>query len=338
MTNPIFSVVIPGYNRVTPLKYTLRSAADAIARLPGGGEIILVDDGSVPPLAAQLADFIPGAAVRHVRQENQGSIIARLAGLQAAQGDFVLFLDSDDLIHPDKLVRHLEALQQAATDVAYDDMAVATLGPDFTAKYQPGPRFAGTTDAVELFLKVQPAPHGPTYRRSFLQSALVAPTVPPVRRMDPAGDVWLYYNLSRRPARILKLDLPLTATGPHEDLRYSQHWEALGAAALLVAESFIDHCPVNPESEAVRRAVGEVAFRSWRRLPRDYAPDYAERLLAVWQRSPRGAFAQLGGPLFRALALALGPKHAGRVLRWRNPTYASCRTMTDDELQRILSR
>jgi glycosyltransferase involved in cell wall biosynthesis len=332
---PLFSIIIPGYNRVEPLKYTLRSAV-AAATLAGPCEIILLDDGSEPSLRQQLGDFPLAHPIRHERQANQGSMAARLAGLRAARGDFVLFLDSDDLIHPEKLARHAAAMPDA--DVVYDDMAVAKLGPDYTTEFKPGERLDAAGSPAQFFIHIQPAPHSPTYRRTYLESALKSLVVPPERKMDPAGDVWLYYNLACHPARIAKVAAGLTATGPHEEIRYSQHWEKLGLAALLVAETFISRCPLHPPGAfAARQAVGEAAFRSWRRLPRDYPADYARRLLAVWRQSPRGSTAVLGGPLFRALALMLGPERAGRVLRLRNHKYSSCRTLSDQELASLLS-
>lgn len=334
---PAISVIVPGYNRPEPLKYTLRSVAAAASALPAGAvETILVDDGSAPPLAEQLAGFDAQLSFAILRQENQGSIIARLAGLRAARGEFVLFLDSDDLIHPDKLARHVAVLEEQHADVAYDDFAVATLLPGYGASYAPG-RVLRTVygPPAEFYLRVQPAPHGPIYRRSYLLTALTPPLVPPERRMDPSGDVWLYFNLLCASARIVKIAAPLTAVGPHPETRYSQHWERLSLAALLVAEGFQQNCPASPDTEHARRIVGEVAFDSWRRLPRDIRHNHARRWLTVWRRSPHGPHAALGGPLFRSLAACAGPVLAGRLLRLRNAPYARSRTISDAELGRL---
>jgi len=338
--SPVFSIVIPGFNRPGPLKYTLRSAAAAAARLPAGDvEIVLVDDGSSPPLVEQLAGFDASHAIIHLRQRNQGSIVARLAGFSAARGDFVLFLDSDDLIHPDKLVLHLQAARRETADITYDDMADAKLGPDFSAVFQAGTRLGAAANTHDLLLRVQPPPHGPIFRRDFLQRALAgpAPLVPPDRRVDAAGDVWLYYNLITFPARIAKVDAPLTAIGPHEETRYSVHWEKLGAASLRVAEAFQQACSETEVTLPARRAVGEVAFLSWRRLPHDFHPAYSARLLRVWRRSPKGPVSALGGGGFSMLARLVGPVVAGAILRrLRGNSYATCRTLDDEALGRLL--
>lgn len=339
--NPTFSIIIPGYNRPGPLRHTLRSAALAAARLPAGGvEIILVDDGSTPPLPEQIADFDPGHPLVHLRQANAGSIQARLHGLRAARGEFVLFLDSDDLIHPEKLSAHLALARARDAAITYDDMALARLTADNAAEYQPqpGPGLATVDTVPELVIRVQPLPHVIVYRRDYLLRALSKPLVPPVRAMDAAGDAWLYYCLCTYPARIAKLDRALTAIGPHESTRYSHHWEKLGVAALLVAEAFQAACPRSDETREARVVVGEVAFDSWRRLPHDFSPAFAKRLLNLWKNAPRNRLIPPGGARFTLLARCVGPVAAGRILRrlFGQP-YAACRTLDETAITRLLA-
>jgi glycosyltransferase involved in cell wall biosynthesis len=111
------SVIIPAFNRVEPLKQTLRSAARALQQLGQSAEILLIDDGSSPPLSEQLEHFQAGWPITHLRQSNQGSIVARQKGLFAAQGEYVLFLDSDDLIPPEKIARQVDGLIREKWDV-----------------------------------------------------------------------------------------------------------------------------------------------------------------------------------------------------------------------------
>jgi len=332
------SIVIPAFNRVEPLRFTLRSAAAAARAVDGGVEILLVDDGSTPPLAEQLAGFDSRAAITHLRQPNSGSIVARLTGLAAARGEFVLFLDSDDLIHPDKLKLNLAALRQSQADISHDDRALAELESDYSATYRPGPAVSHAIEPAEFFFRVQPLPHGPVYRRDYLQRHLASPIVPTDRRMDSVGDIWLYYNLAPFPARIVKVDAPLSAIGPHEEDRFSRHWEKLGVAALLVAEAFMARCPRTPETLRAREVAGEVAFDSWRRLPRDYHRGYDTRLLGIWRGAPKRPGARLGGNGFNTVARVIGPVTAGRLLRQlRGGSYAACRTLTDEQYAEALA-
>lgn len=337
MPDPIVSIVIPGYNRPEPLRYTLRSVARAVGRLGASAEVLLVDDGSEPPLHDQLAGFDPGLAVTWLRQANQGSIVARAAGIAAAQGEFVLLLDSDDLIHPDKLVRHAEAMRRTGAEISYCDYAIAELGPDHAvARFADGDRLPATTDPLEFFLSLQPLPHVPVYRRSYLQRCLRDPLVPADRRMDPSGDAWLYYNLIPHPATITKIDGALSAVGPHDAGRYSQRWEMLSAASLLIAETFQRRTAGRGEYAAARAAVARCASESWRRLPYDFDARYQRRLLAVWRQAPPAA--TIGGRFFTVAARLLGPVAAGRIFRrLTGQPYRVSRTLDDAELARLFA-
>jgi glycosyltransferase involved in cell wall biosynthesis len=79
-------------------------------------EVVVVDDGSVPPAAEALAG-LPVTVLRHERA--QGVSAARNAGIAAAKGDWVAFLDDDDLWAPDKLRRQLDAADAAGAGFAY---------------------------------------------------------------------------------------------------------------------------------------------------------------------------------------------------------------------------
>jgi Glycosyl transferase family 2 len=332
---PSVSIVIPAFNRIAPLRATLLSASRSADRLGEPMEILLVDDGSEPPLATALGVEIDSHRVRIIRQVNQGSIVARQTGLHEARGEFVLFLDSDDLIAPEKLRQHIARLRAEVADICYDDLGEPQHGADAPESTRTQTRLVSVRTVEELMLRVQPAPHGPIYRRDYLNGALAKPLLPPLRQCDSVGDIWLYYNLCIFPARIAKIDAPLTLLGEHEEARYSHHWERLGFASLGVMESFMQRCPVTPATDAARMLVGECAFNSWRRLPRGFVPEFSRRLLAIWREAPAHDRMRLGGPLFRTLALLFGRVVAGRLLRLRNASYASIRTLDDTELARL---
>lgn len=96
----MISVVIPVYNGAGHVGDAVRSAL-AQQPLP---EVIVVNDGSTDCTADELAAF--GNRIRVVQQENQGVSAARNVGAARATGDWLLFLDADDLLEPDAL-RHL---------------------------------------------------------------------------------------------------------------------------------------------------------------------------------------------------------------------------------------
>lgn len=97
MTSPLVSVIVPVYNGARFLRAALESV---VAQSYRPMEIIVVDDGSTDASAAIAKSF---ADVLYLRQTNQGVTAARNAGLAAARGDFLAFLDQDDLWTPGKL-------------------------------------------------------------------------------------------------------------------------------------------------------------------------------------------------------------------------------------------
>ena len=92
------SVIVPTYNRVALLD---RALCSALPDCEPGDEIIVVDDGSTDGTEAVVRAY--GAPVRYLRTEHRGAGAARNAGIAAATGDLVAFLDSDDEWIPGKL-------------------------------------------------------------------------------------------------------------------------------------------------------------------------------------------------------------------------------------------
>ena len=103
---PLVSVIIPYYSHGP---YLLPAVQSARAAYRGPLDIIVVDDGSPEARAdqylAHLQHMEPGLSV--VRQENRGLAGARNTGLDHARGEYVQFLDSDDLLAPSKIDRQV---------------------------------------------------------------------------------------------------------------------------------------------------------------------------------------------------------------------------------------
>lgn len=333
---PDLSVVIPVFNRGELIRHTLASVRAAAAGLRV--EIIAVDDGSARPLADDLARL--GLHVdRLIRQDNRGLLFARLAGLAAAAGRHVLFLDSDDLVSADKLRGHVAALD-AGADVAYTDTARQTLDDATGAVGPPRPDapLRETTNAAEFFLAVQPAPHAPAFRADYLRARVADAPFPPSALYNPVAEIWFYHVCAPFPARVVKSP-GLALIGQHAGARLTNHWEKLAVASLAVQEAFARTCPTTAAAHAARTHFATKAFAAWRRLPRDFSPEFSQRLLRLFVASPdRPPLAMLGGSCFRAVAAVLGPVAAGRLFRRvQTGPYAGCRTLDDAALARLLA-
>jgi len=98
----LVSCVVPVYNG----ERYLREALDSIlAQTYRPLELIVVDSGSTDGSVQAVSDY--GRQIRLLVQDRAGPAAARNLGLGAAQGEFIAFLDQDDLWHPDKLARQM---------------------------------------------------------------------------------------------------------------------------------------------------------------------------------------------------------------------------------------
>ncbi|MEO0054869.1 MAG: hypothetical protein RLZZ50_816 [Verrucomicrobiota bacterium] len=338
MNQPDLSVVIPVFDRGALVRHTLASVRAASAGLQV--ETVVVDDGSRVPLADDLARL--GLAVdRLVRQENRGLLFARLAGLDAATGRNVLFLDSDDLVSADKLRTQVAALDVGA-DVAYTDHAGQALDDETGPAGQPDAHepLPVASSAAEFFITIQPAPHSPAFRTDYLRARVAAAPFPPSPLYNAVAEIWFYHICAPFPARVVKCP-GLALVGRHPWPRLTNHWEKLGVASLAVQEAFARTCPLDaPEGREARALAAAKAFLAWRRLPRNFSPELARRLLAIWKNSPAPAeVGLLGGKSFLALARLLGPELAASLLhRFQAGPYSACRTLDDNALAALLAR
>jgi glycosyltransferase involved in cell wall biosynthesis len=107
------SVVIPAHNAE---KYLGAAIESVRAQTLAPHEIIVVDDGSTDGTARIAQSF---ADVKTIFQENSGAAAARNNGAQNARGEFLAFLDADDLWTPQKLEWQIAALQSEHCDMVF---------------------------------------------------------------------------------------------------------------------------------------------------------------------------------------------------------------------------
>jgi len=101
------SVVIATYNRAGQVKEAIDSV---LAQTESVREVIVVDDGSRDHTREQLLAY--GARIRPFFQKNGGASAARNLGMKAAQGEWIAFLDDDDVWVPQKIQKQMEVVRQ----------------------------------------------------------------------------------------------------------------------------------------------------------------------------------------------------------------------------------
>jgi glycosyltransferase involved in cell wall biosynthesis len=106
---PLVSIIVPAYNAEAFLRATLESV---FGQTYTALDVIVVDDGSTDgtrDIVTAFQALQPG--LRLISKPNGGVASARNAGLRAARGDYVAFLDADDLWHPEKIATQMAALR-----------------------------------------------------------------------------------------------------------------------------------------------------------------------------------------------------------------------------------
>jgi glycosyltransferase involved in cell wall biosynthesis len=109
---PRVSVVIPTYNA---LKFLPQTIASVMAQTFQDFELLLIDDGSSDGTADWVAQYnqnTDGHKIQFFQQQRGGVSVARNLGIQNAQGEFIAFLDADDLWVPTKLAQQVNYLNQ----------------------------------------------------------------------------------------------------------------------------------------------------------------------------------------------------------------------------------
>lgn len=105
MTNSLVSIIVPCYNQAQYLEEALQSVLD---QTYADWECIIVNDGSPDHTEKVAKNWVDeDSRFKYVYKENGGLSSARNAGLEVAKGEYIQFLDSDDLLNKDKLEKQL---------------------------------------------------------------------------------------------------------------------------------------------------------------------------------------------------------------------------------------
>ena len=175
MIEGLVSTIIPVYNRGAMLR---EAVASVLAQTWRPVEIIIVDDGSIDdtPLVAEELRMRHPDVIKVIRQSNSGPGAARQAGFEVSRGEFVQFLDSDDLLLPNKFELQVNGLKaDLEAGISYGKTYTRENGARLPAPAQhSGERYR------TLFPALLREPLWPTltplYRRTVLSAAGAWPT------------------------------------------------------------------------------------------------------------------------------------------------------------------
>lgn len=103
---PNVSIIIPMYNAE---KYIKEAIDSVLKQTYKDFEIIVIDDGSTDNTKSKLLDY--GSQIKYIYQENAGPAVARNRGIKEAKGEYIAFLDADDIWMPEKLERQIRKLK-----------------------------------------------------------------------------------------------------------------------------------------------------------------------------------------------------------------------------------
>jgi glycosyltransferase involved in cell wall biosynthesis len=143
---PRVSIVIPTYNRST----VVRRAIDSVfAQTFQDFEVVVVDDGSTDDTRGALVGYPD--RLRYIAQKNQGPAAARNHGMEQARGQFIGFLDSDDLYYPDNIEAHVRVFERnPAAGLVYSGSLIVDHEGNPIKEQRPDPRNRG--DVLERLI------------------------------------------------------------------------------------------------------------------------------------------------------------------------------------------
>ena len=109
----LFSIIVPVYNRPAEIEDLLKSLA---AQTDKGFELVVVEDGSTVRCEEQCRQFADKIRLKYIYKNNEGRSIARNHGIDGADGDFFIFVDSDCILPPDYIEALRKSLSATPTD------------------------------------------------------------------------------------------------------------------------------------------------------------------------------------------------------------------------------
>ncbi|MBN1551751.1 glycosyltransferase [bacterium] len=156
------SVIIPCYNEAAYIERAIRSA---LVQTYPYREIVVIDDGSTDN-SLEIIKRFDGEIIWH-SGPNRGGSAARNEGIRQSHGNFIQFLDADDLLHPNKIERQIEIASQVKEDIVFCDYdRILVNGSRRSGSYL-GPYGGG--DIIPFMLRHQMQTSAPLHRRHWIE-------------------------------------------------------------------------------------------------------------------------------------------------------------------------
>ena len=114
------SVIVPVYKVE---KYIAATVKSVIEQTYKNFELLIIDDGS-PDQSIEICQQFTDTRIKIIRQKNRGVCAARNTGIRYAQGEYLAFLDGDDMWLPQKLEKHVEHLETPTVGISFSRSAL----------------------------------------------------------------------------------------------------------------------------------------------------------------------------------------------------------------------
>lgn len=315
---PLVSIIIPIYNSELFLAETIQCA---VSQTWPNKEIILIDDGSTDN-SYIIANSYQHLGVKLFQQENKGAASARNLGLANAIGDFIQFLDGDDLISPTKIENQVLALNGHADQIAVCKTVHFFSGDDLR-KLKPSSYeedFVYTTsDTVQFITNLW---GGYTGNGSMIT---INAWLTPKKLIDQVG--YWNENLSLDDdgeffSRIVLNAKKILKTEGFAYYRKTKN-ATLSSRRNLTGLQSLFHSVLSKKSELLKRSNSKAAKRAINRLLMDVAlysyPEYPDlvRSVELSFTNEKPEIPNLGGKLINLIARFAGWKFAKRLQNFR---------------------
>lgn len=268
---PLVSICIPCFNQA---EFVGECIASALAQTYPEVEVIVIDDGSTDESLAVIQSF--NGRIRWETGPNRGAPSARNHALAISTGEYINFLDADDLLEPQKIERQLPLLVAGVADIVLCQTMIFGDGVGLRPKDE---RLSPTVgvDAFIYTLRHGLSTFGPLHRRSAVER--VGGFTPGLRR-GQEGD--LHLRMTAAGARLALVDEYLGRTRHHSGSRItaqvlpSDYW----LRAMIEMTDWIELNHADKFSAARRQALAGHLFQAGIYAFRNGTPDTARRAFA----------------------------------------------------------